>query len=72
MAKPEYNAYVCMYVCMYVWAESANPVSRVIVKDNKKRDTATGQFCPVVFLRNRLLFKQNDMENGNGGFYEKR
>ena len=45
MAKPEYNANVCMYVCM---AESANPVSRIVVKP-KRKDTATGQFCPVVF-----------------------
>jgi len=43
MAKPEYNANVCMYVCMYVcMAESANPVSRIVVKPNKKKDTATG------------------------------
>lgn len=35
MAKPEYNANVCM-------AESANPVSRIVVKPNKKKDTATG------------------------------
>ena len=38
MAKPEYNANVCMYVCM---AEFVNPVSRIVVKP-KRRDTATG------------------------------
>ena len=34
MAKPEYNANVCM-------AEFVNPVSRIVVKP-KRKDTATG------------------------------